>query len=217
MLLAVFTLGLTNCRAEQTITPISVTEAKSLIAYLTPTASQTPEEYNPAQATPTQQATPSPTPMVYKIVEGDTMLAIAFKHGINLEELQAANPDVDPRLLVVGAEIIIPLGDVITSNPVTATPIPIQVTDTSCYPAPDGIWCFVSIKNERSRPLENISANVVLLESSGEFLAEGTAIGAINLLPVDEEIPLIAFIPGRYPSDFLTHQYIIGSTAPEKR
>jgi LysM repeat protein len=209
MLLAVFALGLTNCRAEQTITAISVTEAKSLIAYLTPTASQTPEENNPAQATPTQQATPSPTPMVYKIVEGDTMLAIAFKHGINLEELQAANPDVDPRLLVVGAEIIIPLGDVITFNPVTATPIPIQVTDTSCYPAPDGIWCFVSIKNERSRPLENISANVVLLESSGEFLAEGIAIGAINLLPIDEELPLIAFIPGRYPSDFQTRTNIL--------
>jgi hypothetical protein len=57
--------------------------------------------------------------------------------------------------------------------------------------------------------LENISANVVLLESSGEFLAEGTAIGAVNLLPVDEEIPLIAFIPGRYPSEFITSTNIL--------
>ena len=122
------------------------------------------------------------------------MLAIAFRHGISLEELQAANPDVNARLLVVGTELIIPVGELIPSNPVTATPIPIQVKDTDCYPAPDGIWCFVTIKNDRSRPLENISAQVLLLDSSGDFLGEGTAIGAINLLPVDEELPLVVFI-----------------------
>ena len=209
IILAVLVLGLANCSPDQTNTPLSVTDTFSLLVYSTPTASQIPEVNIQVQDTPGQQPTPTPTPMIYTIVEGDTMLAIAFRHGISLEELQAANPEVDARLLVVGAEIIIPPGDIFPSNPVTATPIPIQPTDTKCYSAPDGIWCFVSIRNDRSRPLENISAKIALFDRSGDFLVEGTAIGAINLLPVDEEIPLIAFFPGRYPSEFTTSTRIV--------
>jgi hypothetical protein len=96
--------------------------------------------------------------------------------------------------------LIIPLGDIVPSNPVTATPIPINITSTNCYSVPDGIWCFISTKNDRNRPLESLSARVVLSEDSGEFIAEETAIGALNILPKGEELPLVVFFPGEYPS-----------------
>jgi LysM repeat protein len=194
--------GIVGCKADKTDTPISVSMPISLNPYSTPTASQTPEGKLITQEIPTQPPTVTPTPMVYTIVEGDTMLAIAFRYGISLAQLQSANPEVNARLLVVGTELIIPLGDVLPSNPVTATPIPLQISGTICYPAPDGIWCFVTIKNDRSRALENISAQVVLQDSDGDFIAEGTAYGAMNLLPVDEELPLVLFIPGRYSTEF---------------
>ena len=199
---AVLVWILTGCGVDRIVTPINATKPVSLVPYATPTASLTPENTPSTQENPTQLPTPTPTPMVYTIIEGDTMLAIAFRHGISLEELQSANPDVNARLLVLGTELIIPLGDVIPSNPVTPTPIPIQISDSNCYPAPDGVWCFVSIRNDRNRPLENISAQVVLQNSSGEYLVDGVAIGAINLLPVSEELPLVVFIPGRFPTDF---------------
>lgn len=202
-LLVVFFLGLAGCIADETVPPIAVTKTAELIQYSTPTPSQTPEIKLPSLNTPTQLPTPTPTPVVYTIIDGDTMLAIALRHRISLEELQSANPDVNARLLVVGTELIIPLGDIVPSQPITATPIPINITSTNCYVAPDGIWCFVSIKNDRTRALENISARVILSEESGEFLAERTAIGAINMLPVGEELPLIVFFPGRYPSEVI--------------
>ena len=201
LLLSALIWILVGCNTDQIDKPDGATETVSLIPYVTPTASQTPEVRQTDQVLPTQQPSPTPTPMVYTIVEGDTMLAIAFQHGISLEELQAANPEVNARLLVVGTELIIPIGDVIPSNPVTATPIPVEIAKTNCYPAPDGVWCFVTITNERNRPLENLSAQVVLQDNSGAFIAEGTAFGMINLIPVDEELPLAVFIPGRFPSE----------------
>jgi LysM repeat protein len=207
--LIIFVMVLTSCSTEHTSTPVQVTETISLIQYSTPTPSQIPETLSSTVEAPTQQPTPTPTPMIYTIVEGDTMLAIAFRHGISLEELQNANPDINARLLIVGTELIIPPGEIISSNPATATPIPIQMRKTKCYLVPDGIWCFVTIKNDRSRPLENISARVLLLDNSGDSIGEGTAIGAINLLPVDEELPLVVFIPGRFPSEFSTDAKVL--------
>ena len=45
---------------------------------------------------------------MYTIVSGDTLLVIAARFGLTLDELLAANPEVDPYLLSVGAELIIP-------------------------------------------------------------------------------------------------------------
>jgi len=129
------------------------------------------------------------------------MLAIAIRHGISLEDLQAANPEVNPRLLSVGTALIIPLGEIIPSSPMTATPIPIQLTSTDCYVVPDGIWCFLLITNDRAREMENISARVVLYNISGNSVAEGIAIAPLNKLQVQEEIPLVIFFSGSFPEE----------------
>lgn len=207
---------MTSCSAPETNFPSKEATSVSLTPYTSPTASQTPEVLSSTLEKPTQLPTPTPRPIVYVIKEGDTMLAIAFKYGISLEALQSANPEVNARLLVVGTELIIPLEEVIPSIPITATPIPVQITQTKCHPALDGMWCFVNIRNDRSRPLENVSAEVVVQDSSGNFLTEGIAFGAINLLPVDEELPLVVFFPGRYPNDlFLTSNILTVQLLPK--
>lgn len=200
---------MTSCSAPKTNFPAKEATSVSLTPYTSPTASQTVEVLSSTLEKPTQLPTPTPTPIVYVIKEGDTMLAIAFKYGISLEALQSANPDVNARLLVVGTELVIPLEDIIPSNPITATPIPVQITQTICHPAQDGIWCFVNIRNDRGRPLENVSAEVIVQDSSGKFLTEGIAFGAMNLLPVEEELPLVVFFPGRYPNDLLATSNIL--------
>jgi hypothetical protein len=53
--------------------------------------------------------TPAPTPTVYIIKKGDFLNKVAAAHGISLEELMAANPDIkDPNKIVEGQQIIIP-------------------------------------------------------------------------------------------------------------
>lgn len=164
----------------------------------------TPEVKELDLVTPTRSPSATPTPMLYTIIEGDTMLGIALRHGISLEELQAANPEVNPRLLVVGTNLVIPLGEILPENPATATPLPIEVDRTNCYLEPDGIWCYVLVKNQRARALENLSAQVVLYDLAGEILTQGTAFGPLNFVAAGQEMPLVVFFPGRFPSDFTT-------------
>ena len=62
-------------------------------------------------AEPVVDETPAPTPVAgtrYVVKKGDTMWAIALDHGISLADLQAANPDVEPRTMAVGTVLVIP-------------------------------------------------------------------------------------------------------------
>jgi hypothetical protein len=68
---------------------------------------------------------PTSTPFVHTIVKGDTLLGIALRYGVDVEDLQASNPDIDPNMLSVGSHVIIPLGDDVQSSVMTPTPIPI--------------------------------------------------------------------------------------------
>ena len=197
-----FLLGLGSCAQNQPSLTPSVTPPLDLTPYSSPTPRREPTGSAPKILTPTIPPTPTPTPMTYTIVEGDTMLAIALKHGIDLEDLQAANPEENPRLLSVGTVLVIPLGESIPAVPMTATPLPITTTSPDCYAAPDGIWCFLVVTNDRSRPLENISARIVLYNQTGEMIADGIGIAALNLVPVDEAIPLVVFFPGIQTDEF---------------
>ncbi len=52
---------------------------------------------------------PAPTPIIYTIKKGDFLNKVAAAHGITLEELLAANPDIkDPNKIVEGQRITIP-------------------------------------------------------------------------------------------------------------
>jgi LysM repeat protein len=59
-----------------------------------------------ATATPTQSA--KRKRKVYVVKPGDTPSGIAEKTGVSLEQLEKANPDLDPQLLAPGQRIRIP-------------------------------------------------------------------------------------------------------------
>jgi LysM repeat protein len=42
---------------------------------------------------------------VYVVKSGDTLAAIAEKTGVPVEQLQALNPELDPRALVTGQRV----------------------------------------------------------------------------------------------------------------
>ena len=44
----------------------------------------------------------------YVVVPGDTLYLIAKKHGIKLDNLMRANPNIDPYNLLIGTELCIP-------------------------------------------------------------------------------------------------------------
>jgi LysM repeat protein len=85
------------------------------------TPSPTPRPSRSIAPTPA----PAPTPTTYVIKAGDTLSTIASEHGLSLDQLLAANPDItNPNLIKQGQQIIIP----------TPTPEP-QVIGGSAAPS----------------------------------------------------------------------------------
>ena len=106
--------------SSETPTPTNTATATATVT-LTSTPTDTPTEPPPTNTpTATLIATPS-GPSIYIVQEDDTLVGIAEKFGIDLALLLAMNPGIDPNLIKVGDQIIIPAPN--TELP-TATPIP---------------------------------------------------------------------------------------------
>jgi LysM repeat protein len=155
------------------------------------------------KATPTSLPSPTPTPYKYTIAAGDTLLVIAARFGLTLDELMAANPEVDPYLLSVGAELIIPQseGEGSVASLGFPTPLPVEQSTPYCYPtASGGVWCILAVRNGYNTPLDNLSAVVSLFDFRGIEVASQTALPPLNVLWPGDELPLMTFFEPPLPS-----------------
>jgi len=189
------TLGSGGCTTvEPSPTPEQFPTAV-LAPYLQPTATQAAAAPTDFLAVPVTPA-PSPTPFTHMVAQNETMLGIAYRYGISLEELQAANPGVDAQFMAIGTVLIIPLGGEIPQTLPTPTPIPLAQPATTCYRTADGgAWCFVLVANDQAAALENISAWVGLYDEGGNLLAGQVAVSPLNRLAPGSALPLVVFFP----------------------
>jgi LysM repeat protein len=172
----------------------------------TPSATPLPTDY--ISPTPSPTITPTPTPVYYEIQLGDDMYSIAFRYGLSPQALMTANPDIDPRAMIVGISLLIPVTPMAETTPSatvelspTATPRFANMQTPDCYPdALGGLWCFVLIENDETGALENVSGVVILGE--GENARQETAIMPLNLLPPGESLPLIAYFQPPIPANY---------------
>ncbi len=175
----------------------SAPQPGDLIPYATSTQSplQTPEGLIPL-TTPL----PSPTPFTYTVQRDDTMSSIALKFGVTLDDLVAANPEISPNAMSVGITLKIPSNPDNPSDEPTPTPAPLTVQQIECYPTADkGMWCFVLVHNDFSDLMENVSAQVTLVDSNNATLASQTALLLLNILPPNTSMPLAVFFPPDIP------------------
>lgn len=144
---------------------------------------------------------PSPTPFTYTVQAGDTMGGIALKFGVSMEDLQAANPQVSPNTMSIGQVLKIPSDPANPSGEPTPTPVPFDIEQIHCYPGMDqGMWCLVLARNPGSDFIENISAQVTLVDAAGTWLASQPALLPLNILPPDSALPLSVYFPPVVPS-----------------
>jgi hypothetical protein len=177
-----------GCASRSTPTPISTPDP--LIPFITPTPTLLPDQ----TAAPTPEIIlPTPTPLTYTIVAGDTFGAIADRFGIRLDDLMAANPGVSPNTLSVGITIIIPNAPVSTAMPVP-TPAPLLLAEVDCWPTLDGgMWCFVPVTNSTGDLLENLAAQVSLVAADGTVTMSQTALAPLDILPSGKSTALTVF------------------------
>jgi len=139
---------------------------------------------------------PSATPFIYTIQSGDTFSELAEQFKISQDNLRAANPDVSPNSMSVGTTLLIPDDSSPLSTASTLTPVPAPVTQTVCYPSADnGLWCFALIHNDTSDVLENVSAQITLLDENNNPLASQPAFPPLDMIPANSSLPVYVFFP----------------------
>jgi LysM repeat protein len=119
-------------------------------------------------ASPPPTETAAPTPETYTVQSGDTLVGIAAARGVSLEELLGLNPDIQPELLLVGQEIIVPPGPEIqpTAAPVDDGPISVEISGLTTYvSATGGTWVLGEIINRGSRAVELLQVQMSLVSS----------------------------------------------------
>ena len=140
----------------------------------------------------TEISLPTPTPVSYTVVRGDTLSSIALSHGITLEALLSANPGISPTSLAVGEKLVIPSAGQVISE-ASPTPAVLTLKQARCWPeATGGLWCFGLLQNDYGETLENISAQFVLVEASGQEITNQAAYGLLDILPPGKSMPLAA-------------------------
>ena len=179
-----------------TVTP-SPTATVFLITYTYPTPVRTVTL--PAPATPVPIRLPSPTPFTHTITAGDTLLGIALFYGITVDELLAANPGIDPGFLSIGTGLVIPLGDQAVAAP-TPVPLPINLLPPVCYATAAGdLTCFAQVINELDGPMEGVTAQISLVDETGEVLFDQLGAPPLNLIPENSQMPVVVTFAGPLP------------------
>lgn len=146
---------------------------------------------------PTAQSTPvlslmlpellTPTPVVYTVQPGDTLLQIAVRFGIDPILLQMANGGMEPRSLQIGQMLTIPqpsFND--QGQPIlpTTTPLALNISPPNCYSTPtDHILCLGEVNNPLQQAIERVTLLVRLLRPDGSLLIEGEAGIEQNIIP----------------------------------
>ncbi len=198
---------LTGCSSQTPVTT-STQESLALTPYWTATPGLNTAPFSSSaspirtRAAPSIPPPPTPTPFTYIVKQGDTMLGIAFRYGLALDQLQAANPKVNPRILSVGSVLVIPMKSVATDSVVsTPTPAPVNLSPVRCYPVVDqGVWCLAAVTNDEAQAMENISVWLTLYSPDGQALAGQVAIPPLNLLSPGKSLPVMAFFPLAHPA-----------------
>jgi len=139
---------------------------------------------------------PTATPHIYIVEAGDTLSGIAEKFKISLDDLSTANPDVNPNSMSTGTTLLIPDRPFTNSDLPTLTPIPAPITQTVCHPSADnGLWCFALVQNNSAELLENVSAQITLLDENNKVIASQTAFTPLDIIPPNSSLPAYTFFP----------------------
>ena len=166
--------------------------------YITATPSVTP---TPNVIIIIETPLPTSTPFVYTVASGDTISEIAEKFKISPDELIAANPDVSPNSMTIGMTLFIPDSSAAAVGAFTPTPVPAPVTQTVCHPTTDnGLWCFALIQNNTAELLENVSAQITLLDENNNVVASQTAFTPLDIIPPNSSMPVYVFFENQIPA-----------------
>jgi hypothetical protein len=154
---------------------------------------------------------------MHVLANDDTLLGLAIRYGISLDQIMAANPGVDPHFLSVGKAIVIPILVTPPAEVPTPTIVPLQLGDPVCYSTGDGgAWCVLLLKNDQAQAVENVSAWIGLYSASGKALASQVVVPPLNLIGAGQAFPLMAYFAPPLDSGFTARGKLLTAIKVEK-
>jgi len=201
---ALLLLGLSACKGIVTPLPPTPTPTgapDALTGLATPTIA--PGIYlTPIPPTPTFTPSPTPTPVIHLVEQGDTLFGIAIDYGVTVDGLLRVNGLSAEDYLRIGQSLIIPMeleesdgeaglqvpvGNVILPTP---TPLPLGTAGVAFYETPvGGIWCMGEVINTTGGPVTNMQVEVVLLAPDGTPLLTAVTLAAADYLAPEQRAP----------------------------
>lgn len=188
-------LLLAACQSEAD-GPATQEEEATIVPSVTATLTQPPFISNsivtvlpPATAAPAPEATPH----VHQVADGETLLGIALQYGLGVDQLIAANSDVNPRFLSVGQSLTIPLangsGDpIFIANPtpaaITLGPITCLTSATAQKP------CIGLLHNTTGTAISNVS-----VQYQSQDLEPAVAYPELDVIFPNQQVPYVFSVP----------------------
>jgi len=172
---------------------------------------------NPVEATLTPLPTPSPTPQYHTVQTGETMSSIALFYGLNTNDVVLANPDINPNVMVVGMQVLIPPKTASTeATNVSSTPAAVILSEPTCFQEKSGgLWCFMNATNENDFAVENVLVEITLGDENATQLMAQVAAAPLNMLPAKGQLPLSAYFPPPIPQPYRYSSLLISAIPVE--
>ena len=199
----VFLLSACNIFPTQAAQPQSV---------LTPFVTLSPSGQIIPTATATQEATPeptlTPTPFVHVLGSNETISSLALTYGLEVNDILAINPEITPKALSVGTQILIPYINTAADDEkenvsVISAPLALSLNTPDCTPtAEGGLWCLALVSNPLTESATGITVTFTLKNNSGETVNEQAVPPLLNLLAPNESLPVVAYFSPEIPSDY---------------
>jgi LysM repeat protein len=155
---------------------------------------------------------PSATPFLYTVQAGDTLNQIADNFHVSPDAILSENPDLDPNAMAVGLSLKIPGNPASGAAGASSTPEPVLVQQIACHPTADrGLWCFVLVHNDSAEVIENVTAQITLIDANGQSADSRPAVLPLDILPPGQSLPLAAYFPPGTPADAVPHVQILSA------
>jgi LysM repeat protein len=152
----------------------------------------------PATPPPPRESVITPTPIVYVVQSGDTLIPIANKFGVGVADVIAANGNLNPASLQIGQRLIIPVG---ATNPGAS-----NVTDAQLLPSPTplpytirgqqlirtaagSIEVLGEVFNPGPSSMTNVQIQVTLQDDAGTPLQAASVFVARGVIPPNQTSP----------------------------
>jgi LysM repeat protein len=118
-------------------------------------------------------ATFAPTPIIYTVVEGDTISGIASKLDITVNDILAINPALTPEILLIGQDIVLPAVVIeLASTEVVSEPdtLNLEISGLANYRTPfDDLWVLGVVQNNSDHVIGNVRVAIEIHDASDAF------------------------------------------------